>query len=88
MVITDSVTEAGNNTVLNIVVTEPGTNNPVSSDIIEDALFQSLQDDNTTAVSNLNLAVVNVPVISTGQRENVISVRLESTRADQVRVLI
>lgn len=74
-------------TILNVVVNEPGQSTPVSGDIVEEALYQSLQDDSTTTVTNLRLAVVNTPTVSNTQRENAITVQLKNTVANEVRFL-
>jgi hypothetical protein len=78
----------GDATMLNVVVNEPGQSTPVSGDIVEEALYQSLQDDSTTTVTNLRLAVVNTPTVSNTQRENAITVRLKNTVANEVRFFI
>ncbi len=75
---------AGDNTEFKVVVNQPGDNNPVPANIVEDALYQSLQDDNTTTITNLHLALVNVPMVSSTQSENAIRVRLENTQATEV----
>ncbi len=72
---------AGDNTEFKVVVNQPGDNNPVPANIVEDALYQSLQDDNTTTLSNLHLALVNVSITP---NENAIQVRLENTQATEV----
>lgn len=77
----------GDATMLNVVVNEPGQSTPVSGDIVEEALYQSLQDDSTTTVTNLRLAVVNTPTVSNTQRENAITVQLKNTVANEVRFL-
>ncbi|CAB4043791.1 Hypothetical predicted protein, partial [Paramuricea clavata] len=47
---------AGSNTVVSIVVNEPGEATPISANIVEDVLYQSLQEDSATTVSDLDLA--------------------------------
>ncbi len=70
--------------MVNVVVNKPGQQNPVAANIVEDALYQSLEDNNTTTITNLRLAPVNVPSVSNIQRDNAISVRLENTQATEV----
>ncbi len=87
IVATDSVMTAGNDTMVSVVVTEPGDDKPISADIVKDGLFQSIQDDQLSAISNLHLSLVNVPVVSETQRDNAISVRLQNTGASEVSFL-
>ena len=75
---------AGENTVFDVVVNEPGGNTPINVTIIEDALYQSIQDDNTTDGTNLQLALVNVPEVSDIERANVLRVRLLNIQANEV----
>ena len=79
---------AGRNTMLYVVVNEPGENNAVLKNIVEDALYQTLQDDNRTTITNLQLAIVNAPVISDIERENALRVRLHDTQADEVSMTL
>ena len=82
----DSLTEAGPNTVINIIVNEPGQNNAVSDNIVEDALYQTLQEDDKTVLTNLTLAIVNVPTVSVAEQENALSVALPNTAVNEVGV--
>ncbi|CAB4029120.1 Hypothetical predicted protein, partial [Paramuricea clavata] len=68
--------DVGDNTVLGVVVSKPGTDTPVEGNVVEDALHQTIQEDGQTQISNLTLGVVNVPTVSDNQRDNAISVRL------------
>ena len=86
-VLSDTLTTVGNDTVFDVIVNEPGTDNPVSEDIVEDALFQSTLEDNTTTISNLHLAVVNISMVSTIQRSNSVRVRLQNTIASEVSTI-
>ena len=79
-----SIMAAGEDTVFHVVVNEPGGNTPINATIIEDALHQSIQDDNTTDGTNLQLAVVNVPEVSDTERANALRVRLLNTQANEV----
>ena len=74
--------------MLYVVVNEPGENNAVLKNIVEDALYQTLQDDNRTTITNLQLAIVNAPVISDIERENALRVRLHDTQADEVSMTL
>lgn len=76
------------NTVVKIVVNEPGENNAVSANVVTDALHQAFQDDNTTAITNLQLAIFNTPNISNSDRENALRVRLFNTQASQVSITL
>ena len=87
LVDSSSVTAAGENTVVDVVVNEPGTSTPVQSAIVEDALHQTLQENNQSDISNLNLAVVNAPNASESEREEAFDVRLPNTQASQVRLM-
>ena len=80
----DSVMAARQNTALDITVNEPGTNIPVSANIVEDALYQSIQENNTTDVTSLRLALEDTPVVSDFERRNALSVRLPNTSANEV----
>ena len=85
----DSVMGQGRqNTTVNIVVNEPGENNPVPSNIVEDALHQTIQIDSSTAITNLQLAIVNAPMFSDAERENALRVRLHNARADEVSMTL
>ena len=75
---------AGEDTMFNVVVNEPGGNTPINATIIEDALYQSIQDDNTTDGTNLQLALVNVPEVLDTERENALRVRLFNIQANEV----
>ena len=79
---------AGQNTKIYVVVNEPGENNAVPKNIVEDALYETLQEDNRTAITNLPLAIVNTPTISNTERENALRVRLHSTLANEVSVTL
>jgi hypothetical protein len=76
---------SGINTVLGVVVNQPGTVTPVESSVVGDALHQTIQEDSRTEISNLTLGVVNVPTVSDNQRDNAISVRLTGTQPSEVR---
>ena len=78
----------GQNTVVKIVVNEPRKNTPVSANVVTDALHQIFQDDNTTAITNLQLAIFSTPNISTSDRENALRVRLFNIRASQVSITV
>ena len=82
----DSRTEAGPNTVVRIIVNEPGQNNAVADSIVEDALYQTLQVDNKTVLTNLTLAIVNAPAVSVAEQENALSVLLPNTAVNEVSV--
>ena len=69
---------------MNITVNEPGTNIPVSANIVEDALYQSIQENNATDGTNLRLVLEDTPVVSEIERENALSVRLPNTSANEV----
>ena len=75
---------AEQNTVLNIIVTEPGENISIPANIVEDALYQSIQDNDTTVLTEIRLAIVNIPDVSRIDRENALSVRLPNTLANEV----
>ena len=86
MVDGSSVMDAGSsNTVVGIVVNQPGTVIPVESSVVEDALHQTIQEDGQTQITNLTLGVVNAPTVSDNQRDNAISVRLTGTQPSKVR---
>jgi hypothetical protein len=86
MVDGSSVMDAGSsNTVVGIVVNQPGTVTPVESSVVGDALHQTLQEDGQTQISNLTLGVVNAPTVSDNQRDNAISVGLTGTQPSEVR---
>ena len=78
----------GQNTIVNIIVNEPGENNPVPSNIVEDALHQTIQEDSATAITNLQLSIVNAPMVSDTERENALRVRLHNARADEVSMTL
>ena len=82
----DSLMEAGSNTVVNVIVNEPGQNNAVPGNVVEDALYQTIQEDNSTVLTNLELAIVNTPNVSVAERENALSVRLPNTTVNEVSV--
>jgi hypothetical protein len=76
---------AGNDTVINVVVNEPGENNPVPANIVEEAMRESIETDNTSLITGLQLALGNTPeVVTTNQRSNAVSVRLPNTQASEV----
>ena len=81
-----SLSEDGPNTVVNIIVNEPGQNNAVPYNIVADALYQTLQEDNKTVLTNLTLAIVNAPVVSIAEQENALSVLLPNTAVNEVSV--
>ena len=83
----DSVMAAGENTVFNIIVTEPGENTSIAANIVEDALYQSIQDNERTDETSLQLAFVNTPIISPTERENALRVRLHNTLTNEVSIL-
>ena len=83
----DSVMAAGENTVFNIIVTEPGENTSIAANIVEDALYQSIQDNGRTDETSLQLAFVNAPIISPTERENALRVRLHNTLTNEVSIL-
>ena len=76
----------GQNTVVIIVVNEPGKITPVSANVVTDALHQIFQDDNRTAITNLQLAIFNTPSISNSDRQNALRVRLFNIQARQVSI--
>ena len=82
----DSLMEAGSNTMVNIIVNEPGQNNAVPGNVVEDALHQTIQEDNSTVLTNLALAIVNTPTVSVAERENALSVILPNTTVNEVSV--
>ena len=82
----DSLMEAGSNTVVNVIVNEPGQNKAVPDNIVENALYQSLQEDDKTVLTNLTLAIVNATNVSVAERENALSVRLPNTTVNEVSV--
>lgn len=77
---------AGQDTVISVVVNEPGKNNAVSKIIVEDALYQTIQENNRTTITNLQLAIVNALTISDTERENSLRVRLHDTQAADVSI--
>ena len=84
----ESVIGAGHNTKIYVVVKEPGERNAVPKNIVEDALYETLQEDNRTAITNLQLAIVNAPTISNTERENALRVRLHNTQANEVSMTL
>ena len=84
-VITNSIASAGNNTELNISVTYPGQATPVSTNVVQDALRQSFQQDNTSNVLNLRLGVVDIPAPTTNQNGNAVEILLINFSPSQVR---
>ena len=74
----------GNDTVVKLVINQPGTDTPVSGQIVEDALRHSLEDDAASTISNLHLAIVNETIVSKSQRDNAVSVLLQNTMVDEV----
>ena len=75
---------AGQDTVISVVINEPGKNNAVSKIIVEEALHQTIQENNRTTITNLQLAIVNALTISDTERENSLRVRLHDTQAADV----
>jgi hypothetical protein len=84
IVVPDSIVAVENNTVVDVVVNVPGDVVPVSAMIVENALYRSIQEDNATTITNINLAIVNVPQVSINQRDNSITVRLQNSFANEV----
>ena len=84
----DYVVNEGQNTVVKIVVNQPGKNTPVSANVVTDALHKIFQDDNRTAITNLQLAIFNTPNISNSDRENALRVRLFNIQASQVSITV
>ena len=84
----ESVIGAGQNTMIYVIVNEPGENSAVSKNIVEDALRETLQEDNRTAITNLQLEIVNASTISDPERENVLRVRLHNTQANEVSMTL
>ena len=82
----DSLMEAGPNTVVNVIVNEPGQNNAVPGNVVEDALHRTIQEDNSTVLTNLTLAIANRPNVSVAERENALSVILPNTTVNEVSV--
>ena len=80
----ESLIGAGQNTKIYVVVNKPGERNAVPKNIVEFALYETLQENNRTAITNLQLAIVNAPAISNTERENALRVRLHDTQADEV----
>ena len=74
--------------MVNIIVNEPGQNNAVPGNIVEDALYQTLQEDNKTVLTNLTLAILNAPIVSVAEQENALSVTLPNTAVNEVSVEI
>ncbi|XP_028408014.1 uncharacterized protein LOC114530617 [Dendronephthya gigantea] len=83
VIVDANVTESGNNTVVGAVVNEPGTTTPVKTDVVEDALHQTLQENGESDISSLTIGVVNTPTVSETQENNAASVRLTNTNASQ-----
>ena len=80
----NSVKKAGENTTnASVVVNEPGEENPVPADIVREALYESIQEDDTTNITGLQLALFMEPVVSNIQRANAINVSLINTHASQ-----
>ena len=77
----------GENTVVNVVVNQPGEQNPVPANIVEDGLYRSIQLDQLTTITNIHLAV-NAPMVSNTQRNYAISIRLNNIQATEVRVFL
>ena len=84
VIVNNSVMAVGGNTVLSIVVNEPGEDNPVPKNIVQDAMYQSIQEDATTKITGLRLALVNEPEVSNVQRANAINVSLTNTQGSEV----
>ena len=84
----ESVMGANQSTKIYVVVNEPGEKNAVPKNIVEDALYETLQENNRTAITNLQLAIVNVPTISNTERENALRVRLHNTQANEVSMTL
>lgn len=85
-VLTDanSVTGAGNGTVVGVVVNNPGGNSPVENDVVEEALHQTLQENPNSTISGLTFGIVNTPTVSDEQSGETISIRLPGTSASEV----
>ena len=84
VIVNNSVMAVGSNTVVSIVVNEPEEDNPVSANIIQDALYQSIQENATTKITGLRLALVNEPEVSNVQHANAINVSLTNTQGSEV----
>ena len=86
IVATGTLTAVGNNRSLEIdvVVTEPGNDVPVAGNFVQDALIQTLREDNQTTIRKLQIAVTNAPTISAAQVDNAISIRLEGIQSNEV----
>ena len=84
VIVNNSAMAVGSNTVVSIVVNEPGEDNPVSANIIQDAMYQSIQENATTKITGLRLALVNEPEVSNVQRANAINVSLTNTQGSEV----
>ena len=67
-----------------MVVTEPGNDVPVAGNFVQDALIQTLREDNQTTIRKLQIAVTNAPTISAAQVDNAISIRLEGIQSNEV----
>ena len=72
--------------MVNIIVSEPGQNNAVPYKIVEDGLYHTLQENDKTILTNLTLAIVNIPIVSVAERENALSVLLPNTSVNEVSV--
>lgn len=77
---------AREDTVFFITVNEPGGNVAIAANIIQDALYQSIKEDNTTDATNLQLAIVNAPIISNTERQNALRIRLHNTLVNEVSI--
>ena len=83
----NSVEKAGINTNASIVVNEPGSDNPVPFNIVRDALYQSIQEHDTTSITGLQLALFMELEVSIIQRTNAINISLTNTQANEVSYL-
>ena len=82
----DSLMEAELNTMVNVIVNQPGQNKAIPRNVVEDALHQTIQEDNSTVLTNLALVIVNTPIVSVAERENALSVILPNTMVNEVSV--
>ena len=86
IVATGTLTAVDNNRSLevDVVVTERGNVVPVERNFVQDALIQTLREDNQTTNRKLQFAVTNPPTISAAQVDDAISVRLEGIQSNEV----
>ena len=77
--------DVGSNTVLGVVVNEPGTNKPLQNSIVEDGLDKTIEENAQSEISSLTLGVVNVPTVSQEQRDDAVNISLTGFQASSVR---